>query len=154
MQAHDQLTTLVRQRTWNKELILWFGPEGKLRPLLEGIQIRDLDLLDLFTAAEMLSEDDDIRQHFSRSLRQYLKSIPRAAKTHDVLIVRSSGLLARYRVGVQDFYDWYCGDFAMVILLVEGSCGEGEWPDEVECGPDSLVNYFKDSGMVKRLIEA
>jgi hypothetical protein len=102
----------------------------------------------------MPSEDDDIRQHISRSLRQYLKSIPRVAKTRDVLIVRSSGLLARYRVGVQDFYDWYCDDFAMVILLVEGSCGEGEWPDEVECGPDSLVEYFKDSGMVKRLIEA
>jgi len=96
MQAHDQITTLVRERTWNKELILWFGPEGKLRPVLEGIQIRDIDLLDLFTAAEMPSEDDDIRQHISRSLRQYLKSIPRVAKTRDVLIVRSSGLLARY----------------------------------------------------------
>ena len=154
MQAHDQLTTLVRQRTWNKEVILWFGPEGQLRPLLEGIQIRDLDLLNLFTPADMLSEDDDIRRHISRSLREHLKSIPRAATTHNALIVRSSGLLARYRVGVQDFYDWYCDDFALVILLIEGRCGEGEWPDEVECGPDSLVEYFKDSGMVKRLIEA
>jgi hypothetical protein len=42
----------------------------------------------------------------------------------------------------------------MVILLVEGSYRGEEWPDEVECGPDSLVEYFRDSGMVKRLIEA
>lgn len=154
MQPHDQLTTLVRQRTWNKELILWYGPEGKLRPQLEGIQIRDLDLLDLFTPGDTLPEDDEIRQHISRSLRQHLKSIPRAPTAHSALIVRSSGLLARYRVGVQDFYDWYCDDFAMVILLVDGSYRGDEWPEEVECRPDSLVEYFKDSGMVKRLIEA
>lgn len=154
MQPHDDLSNIVRQRTWNKELILWLGPESKLRPLLEGIQIRDLDLLDFFAPAEVLSEDDDIRRQISRSLRQYLKSIPREGKTHDALIVQSSGLLARYRVGVQDFYDWYCDDFAMVILLVAGRCAEGEWPDEVDCGLDSLVEYFKDSGMVKRLIEA
>ena len=113
-----------------------------------------LDLLDLFKPASMPVEDDEVRQHLSRSLRQYLKSIPRVAAKRTVLIVRSAGLLARYRVGVQDFYDWFCDDFAMVILLVEGSCSEGEWPDEVECGPDRLVEYFKDSGMVKRLIEA
>jgi len=154
MQNHEEFVNLLRQRTWDKELILWHGTEAKLLPFLVGIQVDALDVLDLFTPANLPVEDDEVRTHLSRSLRQYLKSIPRMTATHAALIVRSAGLLARYRVGVQDFYDWYCDDFAMAILLIEGSCTEGGWPDEVECGPDKLVGYFKDSQIVKRLIEA
>jgi hypothetical protein len=154
MQNRSELTNLVRERTWNKELILWFGPESKLLPLLEGIRIETLDLLDLFKPATIPVEDDEVRLHISRSLRLYLNSIARGDSKRTALIVRSAGLLARYRVGVQDFYDWYCNDFTMAIILVDGSYREGEWPDEVECSPDKLVGYFKDSRIVKRLIEA
>jgi hypothetical protein len=154
VQNHEEFVNLLHQRTWDKELILWYGTEPKLLPFLVGINVEALDLLDLFTPANLPVEDDEVRMHLSRSLRQYLKSIPRMAATHTALIVRSAGLLARYRVGVQDFYDWYCDDFAMAFLLIEGSCTDGEWPDEVECGPDKLVGYFKDPQIVKRLIEA
>lgn len=154
MPAHDELTALVLQRTWDKELLLWFGPEAKLIPFLASINVDRLDLLDLFDAASIPVDDDDVRQHLSQALRQRLKSIPRVAARRTALIVRSAGLLARYRVGVQDFYDWFCDDFAMVILLVEGRCSESEWPDEVDCVPDRLVEYFADSGMIKRQIGA
>lgn len=70
------------------------------------------------------------------------------------MIVRSAGLLARYRVGVQEFYDWFCDDFSMAILLVEGSSSESDWPDEVDCAPNRLVEYFTDSGMIKRQLGA
>lgn len=154
MQTHDELTSILNRRTWDKELILWFGPESKLAPLLADVETHTLDLLDLFSPVGMPIEDDEVRLHLSRSLRKHLKSIPRTVAKRTALIVRSAGLLARYRVGVQDFYDWFCDDFAMVILVVEGSCSEGDWPDEVQCSPDRLVEYFKDTGMVKRLIEA
>ncbi len=154
MQTDDELTSILRQRTWDKELILWFGPESKLVPLLVDVQIHTLDLLDLFKPASIPVEGDEVRQHLSRSLRQYLQSIPRIVSKRTILIVRSAGLLARYRVGVRDFFDWFCDDFAMAILLVEGTWSKGDWPDEVQCGPDRLVGYFKDTGMVKRLIEA
>jgi hypothetical protein len=154
MQNHEEFVNLLSQRTWDKELILWYGTEAKLQPFLFGIQVDVFDLLDLFTPADLPVEDDEVRIYLSRSLSQYLKSIPRVAAGRTVLIVRSAGLLARYRVGVQDFYDWYCDDFAMAFLLIEGSCTEGKWPDEVECSPDRLVGYFKDPQMVKRLIEA
>jgi hypothetical protein len=154
MQTHDQLSELIRQRTWDKELLLWFGPEVKLLPFLASIHVEILDLLDLFDAAKMPVDDDDVRQHLSQSLRQRLKSIPRAPGGRTALIVRSAGLLARYRVGVQDFYDWFCDDFAMAILLIEGGCSEKDWPDEVECAQGKLVEYFRDPGMIKRLIGA
>jgi hypothetical protein len=55
---------------------------------------------------------------------------------------------------VQEFYDWFCDDFSMAILLIEGRCSESDWPDEVECGQDKLVEYFTESGMIKRLFGA
>jgi hypothetical protein len=154
MQNKAELDKLVRERTWNKELILWYGPENKLLPILSGVHVQALDLLDLFELSNMPVEDDEVRLQILRSLRAHLKSIPAAPSKRSVLIVKSSGLLARYRVGVQDFYDLYCGDFRMVILLIDGSCPEGEWPDGVEFSIGKLVGYFNDSGMVKRLIEA
>lgn len=154
MQSRAELANVIRERTWNKELILWYGPESKLLPLLNGIQVEVLDLLDLFQAADMPVEDDEVRLQVLRSLRSHLRSIPVAPSKRSALIVRSSGLLARYRVGVQDFYDLYCGDFRIAVLLIDGSCPEREWPDEVECSAGRLVGYFKDSGMVKRLVEA
>ena len=40
MQTDDELVKLIRQRTWDKELILWFGPEIKLVPFLADVQIQ------------------------------------------------------------------------------------------------------------------
>jgi hypothetical protein len=154
MQPHDELTNLIRQRTWDRELILWFGAESKLVPFLTSVQIEVLDLLDTFDPAALPVDEDEVRRHLSQSLRKCLQSIPRKANKRTALIVRSAGLLARYRVGVQDFYNWFCDDFSMVILLVEGRCSERDWPDEVECASDRLVEYFTNSDLIKRLIEA
>ena len=92
MQAHDELAELIRQRTWDKELLLWFGPEVKLLPFLASIHIEVLDLLDLFEAASLPVDDDEVRQQLSQSLRQRLRSIPRVAGRRTTLIVRSAGL--------------------------------------------------------------
>jgi hypothetical protein len=154
MQTHDELTNLLRQRTWDRELILWFGAESKLLPFLTNVQVEILDLLDMFDPAVLPADEDEVRRHLSQSLRKCLQSIPRKANKRTALIVRSAGLLARYRVGVQDFYNWFCDDFSMAILLIEGRCNERDWPDEVECASDKLVEYFTKSDLVKRLIEA
>jgi|HubBroStandDraft_6_1064221.scaffolds.fasta_scaffold502359_2 hypothetical protein len=154
MQTHDELAKLIRQRTWDKELLLWFGSEVKLLPFLGSIHVEVLDLLDLFVGTSLPVDDDEVRQRLSQSLRQRLRSVPHAPGGQTALIVRSAGLLARYRVGMQEFYDWFCDDFSMAILLIEGRCNEADWPDEVECAQDKLVEYFTDSGMIKRLFGA
>ena len=150
MQAIDELTQIARQRTWDKELLLWSGPEAKLLPALKGLQIETLDLLDLFDPAHLPIDDDDVRHHLSRSLRRQLQAVDRTAGKRTALIVRSAGLLARYRVGVRDFYEWFCDDFSMVILLVERPAVEEDWPEEVDGDPDRLVEYFAEAGMTKR----
>ena len=183
MQAIEELTQLVQQRTWDKELLLWSGPEAKLLPELTGLQLETLDLLDLLDPAQVpmdddasqrdattwpsLSEtrlasrrdattwalsidDDEVRQHLSRSLRKRLQAVDRASGKRIALLVRSAGLLARYSVGVRDFYEWFCDDFSLAILLVERLATGEDWPDEVDCNPDRLLEYFAEPGMAKR----
>ena len=150
MQGIEELAELARQRTWDKELLLWSGPEAKLLPALTGLQVETLDLLDLFDPAQLPIDDDEIRQHLSRTLRRRLQSVDRAPGKRTVLIVRSAGLLARYRTGVRDFYEWFCDDFSMAILLVERAAVDEDWPDEVDGKSDRLIEYFTDAGMIKR----
>lgn len=150
MHALDELTQILRQRTWDKELLLWSGPEAKLLPALTGLQLETVDLLDLFDPASLPVDDDDVRQHLTRSLRRRLQAVDRTPGKRTVLLVRSAGLLARYGVGVRDFYEWFCDDFSMVILLVERPAVEEDWPEEVDGDPDRLVEYFAEAGMTKR----
>ena len=150
MLATTDLSQLLRQRTWDKELNLWVGPERPLRELLEGLRVETLDLLDLIEVDES-SEDDDVRRQLTQAIRQHLKAIPRERSQQLVLIVLSAGLLARFRVGVREFYEWFCDDFSMSFLVVEGRCNDVEWPDEVECHPNQLIDYFSEtSGLIKR----
>ncbi len=174
MQTIEELGQLLEQRTWDKELVVWFGPESKLVPALTGVQVETLDLLDLFTTwpglsetgvgvsesrphvcpASQLTDDDDIRQYLTRSLRKWLQSLDRTNGKRTALLVHSAALLARYRVGVHDFYEWFCDDFSMVILLVERPAAEEQWPEEVDCNPNRMVEYFSENDMTKRQFEA
>jgi hypothetical protein len=148
-----ELSQLVCQRTWDKELNLWVGPEIQLREKLAGVRVETLDLLDLIER-DAASVDDDVRLHLTHAIRQHLKSFARERGERVVLIVRSAALLASYGVGVREFYEWFCDDFSMVFLLVEGRCSYVEWPEEVECHPNQLIDYFSEtSSLIKRQFE-
>jgi hypothetical protein len=150
MTETDELSQLLSQRTWDKELNLWVGPEKQLRARLEGVRLETLDLLDLIVD-DVTADDDDLRRQLAKAIRQHLRSIPRERGERVVLIVRSAGLLARFGVGVREFYDWFCDDFSMVFLLIEGRCTDVDWPEEVECHPNQLIDYFSEtSGLIKR----
>jgi hypothetical protein len=154
MHGLAEFVGLVGQRTWDKELVLWVGSEAKLLPVLSGVHVDRLDLLDLFDGPPEQIDDDEVRQYLSRSLKKWLRATPRISDKRTVLIVRSAALLARYHVGVREFYDWFCDDFAMVILLVEGVCAGVEWPEEVQCDSQRILDYFSEAGMVKRQFAA
>lgn len=150
MTVTPELSQLIAQRTWDKELNLWVGPERQLRAALEGGKLETLDLLDLI-ADDVPADDDDIRLYLARAIRQYVKSISREKGQRMILIVLSAGLLAKYGVGVREFYEWFCDDFSMVFLVVEGHCSNIHFPEDVECHPKQMVDYFcATSGLIKR----
>jgi hypothetical protein len=149
MPESAELAQLLIQRTWDKELNLWVGPEGPLRAQLEGVRVETVDLLDLF--AHDATGNDEVRLQLARAIRQHLKSISRTGGERVALVVRSAALLASYGVGVREFYEWFCNDFSMAFLVIEGRCSDVDWPEEVECHPNQLIDYFSETpGLIKR----
>ena len=154
MKSSAELQALVRQRAWDKELLLWKGSEKSLLEILGPARFRMLDLLDLFDVGSLPGDPEETREHLRDKLREHLKSIKKGADDRIILIVKSIGLLARYNVGLMAFYDWFIGSFAMVILILEGVVEEAEWPEQVRCDATKLLGYFSEPGMVKDIFSA
>src|SRR5437016_4829390 len=95
-------------------------------------------------------DEEETRQFLVNALSTRLQAIPTGPSMRVVLVVTSIGLLARYAVGLREFYDWFCGDFSMVILLLERTLDETQWPEEVSCDSDRLFAYFQEP-MVKQV---
>jgi hypothetical protein len=146
-----ELTALVAQRTWDKELILWFGPESGLRAALGPVTVESLDLLDLFDVDALPNDDGGIRERIVLGLREKLRSIRSGPARRVVLVVKSIGLLARYRTGLKELFDWFLGDFALAVLLLEGTVEDTRWPEEIRCDSDRLFDAFNLGGSVKNV---
>jgi hypothetical protein len=151
MKPPAELARLVQQKTWDKDLVLWVGSENRLRELLGGTPTVELDLLDLFDPERLPMDDEETRAELQRNLRQRLQALSVSPGNRAVLLVRSIGLLARYQVGVGDFYQWFCNDFAMVVLVLNRLPAEPVGSDEVVCAPDRLAQHFRAPEVVKQV---
>jgi hypothetical protein len=145
------LALLLRQKTWDKDLVLWVGSETRLREALGDAPVLKLELLDLFDPDRLPMDDEETRSELQLSLRKQLRSYATGPANRSVLLVRSVSLLARYRVGVQDFYDWFCSDFAMAVLVLNALPAEPIEMDQVVCMPERLVHYFRTPEVVKEV---
>ncbi len=151
MKTAADLAALTRQKTWDKDVALWVGSEHALLHTLGQTSYAVLDLLDLFDEDCLPMDHEETQAHLRRSLRHRLQSLQVGAEKRTVLMVKSIGLLARYHAGVREFYEWFCGDFTMVVLLLDGLLEEHLWPEEVTCDTDSLLTYFDTPGVVKQV---
>src|SRR6185437_8928691 len=148
------LQTLFKQRTWDKDVLLWLGSERSLLNVLGSTNRVILDLLDLFDLDSLPVDDDETHRDLSQRLRDRLRSIPKGPSNRTVLVVKSIGLLARYRIGIKEFYDWFVGSHTVVALVLEGLPEHTNWPEEVRCDAKRLSEYFGEAGMVKDVYAA
>ena len=151
MKRPSELAKLIRQQTWDKDVVLWVGTEANLLDALKNVKVATLDLLDLFDETNLPMDDDETRSRLTRELRAKLRAIPTGPENRTALIVKSVGLLARYNAGTSEFYKWFCGDFAMVVLLLDGVPERTEWPEEIACDGNRLLNYFREHDVVKQV---
>lgn len=145
------LADLLRQETWDKDVVLWKGPIETLRARLGAKNTVELDLLDVvppdFDPAADNRESED---EFRRALENRLRSIEAIRTGPQVLVVRNAPLLARFGVGGRPFYDWHAGSQSMTILAVEGFATEVTFPPEAEYDACYLSHYFEQ--VVKALV--
>ena len=151
MKTLVDLARLAQQKTWDKDLVLWVGSENRLREVLGAVPVLELDLLDLFDPDNLPMDDGQTRAELQRQLRKQLQNLGTGPGNRAVLLVRSVSLLARYHVGVRDFYEWFCNDFGMVVLTLNGLPAEPLGSPEVICVPERLVQYFRAPDLVKEI---
>lgn len=110
------LQNVISKPAWSKDVVVWAGNAGPLASALEGIACLELDLLDLMHengSSEKRADD------LAAGLDEWLRTARQQQLGRVVLVVRNAALLARYRVGLRSFYDWFGGARTMVVLHVE-----------------------------------
>lgn len=152
MKALAELEKLLRQKTWDKEIVLWLGPDTALKDALSKYTAHELDMLDLLDPNNLPSDDNDTRERMISTLRHRLQELNTTAGKKIVLVLRSAALLARYNLGLKEFYDWFCSDFGMVVVPLAHSADETAWPEAVVFDKDRLYNYFTGTGMCSRVL--
>ncbi len=154
MKTSSELAALLRQRTWDKDVVLWVGSESALIEVLCQTPHAILDLLDLFDEGNLPMDDMDTQEQLAASIRERLQAMPTGPTDRTVLVVKSVGLLARYNVGTREFYEWFCGDFSMVVLVLDSMLENAGWPEEVVCDADRLHGYFEEPHVVRHVFGA
>ncbi len=130
-----------------RNLYVWYGEADGLTALLPAGRTQSLDL---FQLAAGLSRHPFAQDEANELLRDVLRARLRAwyndsAGAHPVMIVSGCELLARYRVGLQPFYDALT-DHSMVILIcsaVDAAYNPaGRLPGYVQCEPGTTLAYL------------
>ena len=74
MKTAADLGALTRQKTWDKDVVLWVGAEHALLHILAQTPYVVLDLLDLFDEECLPMDDEETRVQLLRGLRHQLQS--------------------------------------------------------------------------------
>jgi hypothetical protein len=136
---------------------VWLGPASSLTaalPVGSNVAGIVLDILDLFDEGALPDSEDDVVYFLRRALREKLVSLAPPTGERRILIVKSAGILARYNLGLKEFFDWFCGDRGLVVLLIEATPEKVELPSEIECHPRVIVDYFDRPDLAKHCFSA
>jgi hypothetical protein len=130
-----------------RHLYLWHGEVDELSSLLPSGRFQSLDC---FCLAAGLSRYPFARDEANELLRDALRSRLRDwyaedASAHPILMVTGCELLARYRIGLQPFYEVLTGH-SMVILVCSAEDATydpaGRLPAYVRCEPNATLAYL------------
>jgi hypothetical protein len=159
VKSPQDLRKLLAQKTWDKDIAVWVGPLSSLREILGGsgqsIVSSELDLLDLVSDQPIPDADEDIGFAIKTRLRAELTKLRPSGAQRQVLVVKSAALLTRYAVGLREFFDWFVGDHAMVILALDGiPPAPKTLPAEIELRPDWLLQSLSRPDLAKHVFAA
>ena len=142
-----------------RHLYVWYGEADDLMLLLPSGRAQPLDIFQL--AAE-LSHHPFAQDEANELLRDALRARLRdwytgGADSHPVLVVTGCELLARYRVGLQPFYE-VLTDRSMIILVCSAADASydpsGRLPGYIHCEPGATLAYLSRLVEEDHVIEA
>lgn len=130
-----------------RQLYLWHGEASDLLALLPPGRTQPLDIFEL---AAGLSRhpfaQDEAHELLLDALRARLRDWYRSgADAQPILVVTGCSLLARYRVGLQSFYE-VLTDRAMIVLVCPAADAAydpaGRLPGYIRCEPGATLAYL------------
>lgn len=155
MKTAADFTRLASQRTWDKDVVVWVGPESSLLAALPaGLDRQVVDLLDLLDEKALPDAEADAALLLRRALRQRLTEMAPSGGHRRIVVVKSAGLLVRYDLGLREFFDWFCSDHGLAVVLIEATPTKFGLPPGIECRPRTLVDYFHRPDLAKHLVVA
>jgi hypothetical protein len=128
---------MVKRPLLGRKLYIWLGGMKELRELLPHEIVFEIDLLDLVTEEEAISEAD-IQRQLKKCLEIRLDALQKNLKGQQILLVINGILLIRYHVSLNSFYARYLSDRTMVVIQIPGEERTENFPSYVEFHPDEV----------------
>ncbi len=128
---------VVKRPLLGRKLYIWLGGMKELRELLPHEIVFEIDLLDLVTEEEAISEAD-IQRQLKKCLEIRLDVLQKNLKGQQILLVVNGILLIRYHVSLNSFYARYLSDRTMVVIQIPGEERTENFPSYVEFHPDEV----------------
>ena len=144
-----------------KHVYVWNGDANSLLEILGEDITEELDLssdIEIGTAADEASEvvlGRKIERKLEGRLSELYAEIRKRNK-QQVLVVTSSSILARYKIGLTAFFSYYLGDHTMVILMVPKTKAVGDLnlPEYVKYDPNETLKYLSILAQPENVIGA
>lgn len=139
-----------------KHVYVWNGDEKSLFGVIDKELIKKLDL----ACDVQLEESKDYPEtYFSRLIEKEIEkklfgfySEITDLKKQQVLVVSSSSILSRYKIGLTVFYNCYVGDRTMVVFVVPKP-QTLVLPDYVRYDPDETLKYLGNLVQLENVVE-
>lgn len=128
---------MVKRPLLGRKLYIWLGGMKELRELLPHEIVFEIDLLDLITEEEAISEAD-IQRQLKKCLEIRLDALQKNLKGQQILLVVNGILLIRYHVSLNSFYARYLSDRTMVVIQIPREERTENFPSYVEFHPDEV----------------
>lgn len=150
-------TELKERPVPGKHVYVWNGDEDVLLEIVGKGLACEFDL-----AADIQVDEsyDQSETGFSRRIERSLEkklfelySEINDQEKQQILIVSSSSILARYKMGLTVFYDYYLGDRTMVVFVVPKPQVLASFPDYVRYDPDETLKYLGNLVQPENIVE-
>lgn len=130
-----------------KHAYVWNEDKNRFTELVNKDLIRELDMALEISADENEAGQAGIRRCIEKTLETKLSELYSQVQkggVQQILAVTSPSILARYRIGLTVFYNYYLGDRTMVVFIIPRpkNLENFAFPEYVQYNPDGTVKYL------------
>jgi len=143
-----------------KHAYVWNGDKDSLLKITGKNQTEEIDVCKDVAIGEVTNEINEpaIRRQIEKTLETKLIELYSDVKKRgkqQILLVLSPSILARYRIGLTVFYNYYLGDYTILVFVVPTPKFRNDLklPEYVKYDPDETLNYLSALTLPENVIE-